>query len=66
MSEFSIIDRFLNMHYIIHSVRSLYKVDQSVLIQNLVTRFKIDRFGKIIIIFNYFWKKIHLKSLREF
>ena len=52
VSEFSIIDSFVNMYHTIHSATSLYKL--------------ISTYWQIIIVFNYFCKKLQLKSLRGF
>ena len=56
----------LNMYHTIHGVRSLYKlmsIYRETAIQNPV---KDGTLLKIMIAFNYFWKKFHLKSLRGF
>ena len=55
MSEFTIIDRVLNMHPTMHSAKSLYKLMST----------KMGRFGRKISVFNYFCKKLNLKSLRQ-
>ena len=64
MSKFSI-DRVLNTHHTTHSARSLYKL--RVLIERWAysepgQRSKMKRFGGIIIHFNFFCKKLNLKS----
>ena len=57
MSEFTIIDRILNMHHTVHIARSLYKLVSTYWeIVVFRTRSKMEHFGKIIIIFNYFCK----------
>ena len=70
MSEFLIIDRVLNMyHTIMHSASSLKKLMSTYsefTYSELGQRSKMECFGKIIIVFNYFCKKLHLKSLRGF
>ena len=67
VSGFTIINRVLNMSYTIHSARSLYKLMSAywVLIEPC-QRSEIERFGKIIIAFNYFCKIRHLQFLRGF
>ena len=60
MSEFTIIYKILNMYHTTYSVGSLYKL--------LSTYWEIFRtlsewFGKMIIVFNYFRKKLHLELL---
>ena len=61
MSEFTMIDRVLNIYHTIHSTRSFCKL--------MSTYWEIgvlfEYFGKIIISFNYFCKILHLKSLRQ-
>ena len=69
MPEFTIIDRVLSMSRTIHSARSLYKL--RVLIERWAysepfQRSNIERFGKIIVAFNYFRETPRLKSLRGF
>ena len=57
MSEFTIIDRILNMHHTVHIARSLYKLVSTYWeIVVFRTRSKMEHFGKIIIVFNYFCK----------
>ena len=68
MSEFTIIDRVLNMYHTIYSARSLYKLTSTnwgIGVFRNGQRSKMEPFGKIIIVFNYFCKKLHLKSLRN-
>ena len=67
MSEFSIIDMFLKLNHTVHSARSLCKL---VLVERQAysepcQRPKIECFVKLIIVFNYFCKKLHIKSLKE-
>ena len=67
MSQFTIIDSVLNMYHTAHSTRSLHKL--IVLIERKAysescQRSTIKPFGKIFVIFNYFCKKLNLKSLR--
>ena len=69
MSAFTIIDRILNMFHTMQSVRSLCKL--WVLIERLAysepcQRPEIERFGKIIIVFNCFCKTLYLKYLWGF
>ena len=69
MSEFSIIVRVLNMYQAIHSGMSLYKLMSTyweIMYSELCHRSKMEHFGKIIIVFNYFCKKLYLKSFRAF
>ena len=69
MSEFSIIDRVLNTYYAILSARSLWKLMSTyweIKCSELGQRSKMERFGKLIIVSNYFRKKLHLESLRWF
>ena len=70
-SEFSIIGFWVCiMQYIVQShSKCQWVLTEILLIQNSV-RFdgdgNMERFGKIIVVFNYFCKKFHLKSLRGF
>ena len=57
MSEFTIMDRVLNIYHIIHSVRSLYKL--------MSAYWETGVFGKIFIVFNYYSKKHDLNFLRR-
>ena len=70
MSEFTIIDRVLNISHTVHSARSLYNVISAIterwVYSEPCERSKIERFWKIIIAFNYFHKKTDFKSLRKF
>ena len=55
MSEFSIIDRVLNMYHAIHSARSLQNLTSTygeITYPELGQRSNIERFGKITIVFN--------------
>ena len=67
MSGFTIINRLLNMYHTIHSSRSVWKLMSTYWeIFRTVQRSKMERFGKMIIVFNYFRKKCQLKPLRGF
>ena len=65
MSEFTIIDRILNMYHTLHSARSLCKLLSTYLeifrgrevYSEPWQRAKTECFGKIIIVFKYFSKK---------
>ena len=63
MSEFTVIDRVLNMFHKIHRARSYCKL--IITYSEPGQRFKMERFGKIILVFNYFCKEFHFKSLWE-
>ena len=66
-SGFTIINRLLNMCHTIHSLRSLWKLVSTYWeIFKTGQRSKMKRFGKMIIVFNYFCKKCQLKPLRGF
>ena len=66
-SGFTIINRLLNMCHTIHSLRSLWKLVSTYWeIFETGQRSKMERFGKMIIVFNYFCKKCQLKPLRGF
>ena len=68
MSAFTIIDRVLNMSHTMHSVRSLYKLISTYWemgVFRTLSRSKIERFGKIIIAFNYFRKRLSILNLWE-
>ena len=59
MSEFTIIDKVLNMYHTIHSARSLYKLmntygEIDVFKKKNCQNSKMEPFGKMIIVFNYF------------
>ena len=60
ITEFSIIDRVQKIYHTIHSARSLYKLMSTYWeIQSLFrtgSKIKMERFGKIIIVFNCFRK----------
>ena len=63
--EFLIIDRVLNKHYTIYSTRSLYKLMSNYWEMGVFrnrSKIKMEHFGKIIIDFNYFCKKLKPKS----
>ena len=69
MSEFSIIDRVLNISLTIHSARSLYKLMSTyweMAYSEPGQRSKMEHFGKIIVVLTIFEKKLRLKSLRDF
>ena len=70
MSKFMIIDRVLNIHHAVHSTKSPCKLMSAYweisVVKALSKISKIERFGKIIIAFNYFRKTVHVKSLRGF
>ena len=62
MSGFTIMNRFLNMYHIIHCAESLYKL-MSIWEKGISEpgqRSKMERFRKIIIVFNYFCKKSYI------
>ena len=64
MSDFLIIDSFLNTYLTTHSARSLHKLVSTY--SEPDQRSKMERFGKKIILFNYLCKKLNLKSLSRF
>ena len=53
VSEFTIIERVLNMYHTIYSTRSLFKL-MSTYSEVDIFRILSECFGKIIIVFNYF------------
>ena len=63
MSEFTIVDRVLNMYYAIYSARSLYHL-MSIYLENSKyseylehgQKSKMERFRNIILDFHYFYK----------
>ena len=64
MSDFLIIDSFLNTYLTTHSARSLHKLVSTY--SEPDQRSKKEHSGKIIIVFDYFCMKLNLKSLRGF
>ena len=67
MSEFTITYRVLNIYHTIISARSPYKLMSTYwFISDSGQRSTIERLGKIIIVFKYFCKELHIKSLRGF
>ena len=66
MSEFKIKDKVLNMPHTRYSARSNEYLLRDRRIQNSVKDLTWSVLEKIIISFNYFCKKLYLKSLRGF
>ena len=67
MFGFTLMDRVLNIYHTIHRARSLYKLMSTyweIGVFRTRQRSKMERFGKISVFFNYFCKKLNLKSLR--
>ena len=55
-----------SMYYTTHSTRSNEYLLGDLCVQNLVEDLQWGTFGKIIMTFNYFCKKVNHKSLRGF